>query len=150
MRAKILDKAEKKRIFEELKARFGFEGKLDYGFLKLHSKVKVLSKDFKDVSLEGLTIENLGLLFGEWLEGRLKLSVEGSQIVGPHATRNVLELDGEQLREWMTGGVLKPEEPGLEEGFVILKHGQDFVGCGKLSKGRIWSSIPPHRRIKQT
>lgn len=149
MRAKILNKAEKKKIFEELRVRFCFDGKLDYVFVELRKKIKILSKDFKDIDLQDLQIENLGLLFAERLEDGLKLSIEGSQLVGPYATTNILELDTEQLKQWMTGGVLRiKENTKLEEGFVILRHCQDYVGCGKLSNGRLWSSIPLHRRTK--
>lgn len=149
MRAKILGRTGKKRVYQELRDRFGFKGKLPYGFLKIQERVKVLSRGFKDVKVEGLAIENLGLLFGEWREEGLFLTIEGSQMVGPKATKNVLELNSDQLREWMTGGGIKVKRRGLEKGIVIVKHKRDFLGCGRLFQGKIWSSIPPHRRIRK-
>ncbi|MFW6117014.1 MAG: hypothetical protein ACOC6G_00330 [Thermoproteota archaeon] len=147
MRAEILGKTGKKKIFTWLRDRFGFKGEIPYGFLKIQGRIKVLSRDFQNFTVKGLGIEDLGLLFAEWKGDRLMLTIEGSQIVGPEATKNVLELDAEQMVEWMTGGVLRSVE-GLEEGAIILKHNRDFLGCGELSRGKIWSSIPPHRRIK--
>ncbi|MFW6110855.1 MAG: methyltransferase RsmF C-terminal domain-like protein [Thermoproteota archaeon] len=149
MRAEILGKKDKEKIFEELKDRFGFVGELPYGFLRIQDRIKVVSRDFRDIQLEGLVIEDLGLLFGEWVEGKLILSIEGSQMIGPNASKNVIELDFNQMKRWMTGGAINIESRELEEGPVILKHKRDFLGCGKLSQGKIWSTIPPHRRINQ-
>lgn len=149
MRAEILGRAERKGLFQELKESFGFEGKLPYGFLRIQERVKVLSRDFKNFKVEGLTIENLGLLFGKWVDEGLILTLEGSQMVGRKATKNVLELGSDQAGTWMTGGGIEVEGKRLEGKIVIIKHNGDFLGCGKISQGRIWSPIPPHRRVRK-
>ena len=31
--------------------------------------------------------------------------------------------------------------------YVILKSGEDFIGCGRISKGKIFNFVPKNRRI---
>ncbi|MFP3951614.1 MAG: hypothetical protein ACLFVP_05700 [Candidatus Bathyarchaeia archaeon] len=149
MRAKILDRAERGRLYRHLADRYGLSIELDLGFLQFRNYVRVISRDITMIALHGMRITNLGLLFGEWIENNLSLSIEGSQLVGPHADRNVVELDETQFVTWLRGGVLKLDaaEQGLEDGFVIIRHGYDYAGCGELSDGTIWSALPAHRRI---
>ncbi len=82
-------------------------------------------------SVKELLVESLGLYLGTWLvNGELRLSIEGSQLLGPGATRNVLELGEEEFRRWVCGEDLE-KETSLR-GFVIIKHGADYCGCGKV------------------
>lgn len=149
MRAKILDRSERSRIYGYLSDRYGLKSELDLGFLSLRKYIRVISKDITKINIRNMRIENLGLLFGEWILEDFMLSIEGSQLVGPHADRNVAELDDAQFNAWMRGGKLTIDDvkSDLEDGFVIIKYGYDYAGCGELSNGEIWSSLPAQRRI---
>jgi NOL1/NOP2/fmu family ribosome biogenesis protein len=145
----LLKKSEKEKILSFLNQRFGFAKKLDYYFVKSgKNKIRIISKDFERIDLRGMKIEILGLYFARWDKNELRLSIEGSQIVGKYARKNVLELDKQQAGEWMGGKNFTTDAKNVEEGFVILKYDKDFLGCGKLLKNKVWSYIPKWRRTK--
>jgi NOL1/NOP2/fmu family ribosome biogenesis protein len=79
-------------------------------------------------------IDNLGM----------RLSIEGSQIIGPKATKNILEINDEQTKQWFKGEDL--EMNGNFSGFLIIKYKDDFLGTGKYSNGKILNYIHKNRR----
>jgi len=144
----VLRGSKKKKLLKYLKQRFGFDDKLDFVFFQDEKgRVRVLSKDSVRIDTTGMRVENLGLYFARWDRDELRLSIEGSQIVGKKAKRNVVELNEKQAMEWMSGKNIEVKAD-VEEGFVILKYGNDFLGCGRYRDGRIVSFIPKERRIK--
>jgi NOL1/NOP2/fmu family ribosome biogenesis protein len=86
------------------------------------------------------------LYFAETGDDRVRLSIEGSQIIGKIATKNILEVDEETAKKWIKGGDIPSEQEF--EGFVIIKNGSDFLGCGKYRQKTILNFIPKARRIK--
>ena len=91
-------------------------------------------------------IERIGAYFAKVDEktGDIRLSLEGSQILKPN--KNIFEINSEQTQDWMMG-----RELGIktgQNGFLIMKHGNDFLGTGKASKDKIGNFIPKNRRLK--
>ena len=76
----------------------------------------------------------------------LRLSIEGSQILGKQATKNILEVTDEQAAQWFSGQDIQTES-GLK-GFVLVKHKQDFLGCGNLANRVLHNYLGKERRIK--
>jgi NOL1/NOP2/fmu family ribosome biogenesis protein len=76
----------------------------------------------------------------------IRLSIEGSQIVGPKAVQNVVEISEEEAKRWLKGEDLEKECKDCN-GFVILKHNKDFLGNGKYKNGRILNYVGKARRI---
>ena len=105
----------------------------------------VVSKDITKIDARKLRINSVGLYLGELKHGELRLSIEGSQLIGPHAKKNVVDLNSKELREWLRGTDL--EKPVKEEGFVIIKSGDDYVGTGKVKEGKILNFVPKARRL---
>ena len=109
-------------------------------------RIYLVNTEYDQVDLNGIRINNVGLYIAEE-KGELRLSIEGSQIVGPEATKNVLEIDDELRKQWFMGEDLHIDKEF--EGFVILKHGKDFVGSGKFKEGKILNFVPKTRRLQQ-
>lgn len=141
---KILNKKEIKQILYSMEKQFGAKVKLDYGFLKKYNKIFLINKDISKIDLSKLRINSLGLYFCEIFDG-IRLSIEGSQIIGPKATKNVVEINEEQAKKWLKGEELEIE--GDYSGFVILKHNNDFLGNGKYKDGKILNYVAKERRI---
>ena len=76
----------------------------------------------------------------------LRLSVEGSQLIGNQATKNVLILNQEQTNQWFSGEDIKLESN--LQGFVLIKHKDDFLGCGNFTQGTLHNYLGKERRIK--
>ncbi|MBW2970743.1 hypothetical protein KY320_01130 [Candidatus Woesearchaeota archaeon] len=146
MRARFLNSKEKKKIFEIIKKQWNaaFESE-DAWLLSSKDRVYVVSRDIGRLELDELNINNIGLYFGQLVNNELRLSIEGSQIIGRKAKSNVVELNDDELKQWFEGYDL--DYIGDATGFVIVKHKNDFVGCGKVAKNKILNYVPKARRI---
>jgi NOL1/NOP2/fmu family ribosome biogenesis protein len=85
-----------------------------------------------------------GIYFGTLDENGFRPSIEGSFLIGKLAKRNVLVVDDEKAKRWMSGEDLECKM----RGYVIVKWRDFFLGCGK-SNGRVLRNfIPKNRRIR--
>lgn len=114
------------------------------------SKVFIVAKDVESVDLSQMRIDSIGLYLGELMDGNFRLSIEGSQIIGPYAKKNVVEISDGLMKLWIRGYDLEVKNPSdCEDGaFVIIKNNSDFVGCGRFSSGKISNFISKSRRIR--
>ncbi len=141
----VLNRKEIKRIEEVIREQFGvdFEFK-DIVLKNKEDKLFLLSNDFKNVSVEKIRVNSLGLFFGRIQDGMVRLSIEGSQLV--KGDKNVIEIKDEEVKKWLMGEELKTEQD--LKGFVIIKNKEDYLGCGGVKEGRILNYVAKDRRIK--
>ena len=143
---KILNKKEIKNILELIKTHFGCELELDYAFLmNQKNRIFIANKELFDVDTKKIRINSIGLYFGELSNNELRLTIEGSQLIGPKSTKNVVELNDSEMRKWLKGEDLEKEVG--EKGFVILKHGDDYLGSGRVKDDKILNYVPKTRRL---
>lgn len=141
----ILNSKEKKEILKLIENQWNAKLKLNYAFLKNNkNRVFIINKDISKIELEKLRINSIGMYFCD-LEHGIRLSIEGSQIIGPKATKNIVEIDEEQVKQWFRGEDLEINENF--DGFVIIKHKNDFLGSGKFKDGRVLNYVNKSRRI---
>ncbi|MBN2053088.1 hypothetical protein JW756_06295 [Candidatus Woesearchaeota archaeon] len=154
----VLNTREKKKIIDELKSIYGFNGKIDDAILMSpKQKLYLLTKDVaminKDEEHE-LRIDAAGLYIGRVEEaGGIRLSIEGSQLVGRHATKHVLVIDEAHLESWVKGEDFElsdneKKQVNDEHGFFIIKYGRDFIGCGQVKNNNVRSLVSKERRLK--
>lgn len=145
---KILNSREVKGIHKLLKEQFGFLEELDFFFLmNTKNKVYIINKDIRNINLDNLRIDSLGLYFGEMYNAEFRLSVEGSQIIGKKATKNILELNNVQISSWVRGFDIEHAGLPVLNDFLIIKHKNDFFGCGKYRNGKVLNYFPKTRRL---
>ncbi len=153
----ILNTREKKRIIHEIKDRFAFDSSIldHYVFLRAGQRVYITNRALSKIDTDKLRIDNIGLYIAtiedKLKTGRIRLSIEGSQLIGPSAEKNVLKIDSREFKIWISGGDLQVENTqGLESGFVIIKFGDDYAGSGLFikSQGIVRNYIPKERRLK--
>ncbi|MBC8494835.1 hypothetical protein H8D36_01645 [archaeon] len=143
---KILNSKEQKNIRKLLKEEFGFEETLEYVFLiNNKQRVYIINRDIERVDLETLRIDAMGLYFGTLEGGGLRLSIEGSQIIGPKANKNILEINDKQFELWLKGVDFEIETTLL--GFVLVKYEKEFVGCGRIKNDVLMNFVPKARRL---
>ena len=100
---KLLNKKQVSHILNELKGYYGIkELDIDYSFFQNKDKIYLISKEFRNLNTKDLRINNIGLYFLD-IEKGLRLSIEGSQIIGKKATKNIHELNDQEIREWLRG-----------------------------------------------
>jgi len=142
---KTLNKKEINQILNNLKDFYGIkELKLDYAFLQNNKfKIYLVSKDFKKIKTN-LRINGLGLYFLNISKG-LRLSIEGSQIIGKEATKNIHKITDKELEEWLRGNDLDCKD--LQK-YQLIKNKNDFYGVGLATNDKLKNFIPKYRRIK--
>jgi NOL1/NOP2/fmu family ribosome biogenesis protein len=155
---KFLNAKETKQIQEQLKNIYGFYGELD-GVLLINNRQKLylLSRGITQISSESeqeLRIDKAGLYIATIMSNdEIRLSIEGCQIIGPKATKNILLIDEAHLEPWMKGEdfLLSDQEKkqtGENNGFFIIKFDKDFLGCGQLKNNNLRSLVSKERRLK--
>jgi len=129
-----------------IEQQWGAKIKLDYGFLKNNkNRVFVISKDISKIDISKLRLNSVGMYFCEYDKLGIRLSIEGSQLVGQKATKNVVESNEEETKKWFRGEDLEIKEN--YSGFLIIKHNKDFLGTGKYANGRILNYVGKSRRV---
>ena len=160
---KILNGKEIKIILSLIEKQWGAELKPNYAFLQnAKNRVFMVNKDISKINMETrenrrfsvsqkskisvkLRINSIGMYFCEVDKIGTRLSIEGSQIVGPKATKNIVEIDEGQAKKWLKGEDL--EIKGNYSGFAILKYNNVFLGTGRFKEGKILNYVGKERRI---
>ncbi len=144
-----LNSRQKKQTVKLLQEQYGYTGTIDQVMFRQPKKDKLylLTTAIDEIDFSGINIDTMGLYFATIVEGKIRLTIEGTQLIGPKATKNVIEITKEQMQNWLLGEKLEPENTELPAHgtFVILKHGTDYLGCGKIS-GRVISNYIPKTR----
>jgi len=132
-------------IIKELEEYYGAKGlELDYSFVKdAKNKIYLINKDYRKI--KNMRINSMGLYFLN-ISKDLRLSIEGSQIIGKFATKNIYKISDEELKDWLRGYELDSGEDSL--GYKLMKNNDDFYGVGYMKENKIRNFIPKYRRIK--
>ncbi|MCX6707039.1 MAG: hypothetical protein NT001_02760 [Candidatus Woesearchaeota archaeon] len=146
---KILNSREKKNVLKLVKEQWDADFDTDLVvLLSNRNKVYLVNADFSKVDEKHMRIEKVGLYFGEIVDKEIRLSIEGCQLIGPIAKKNIIELsDGEVKVMFHGNDLIKKDIGDGKRGFVILKNNSDFIGCGKVRGEEIINYIPKTRRI---
>lgn len=146
---KVLNTREVKKILDWLKKHYGIkELKIDKVFLRsAKDKIYLISRKVSELETKNLRINLVGMYFAKEEKKGIRLSIEGSQIIGPKATKNVVELNKKQVDDWTKGQDINCDADA--EGFIIIKNDKDFYGVGNYKEGKILNYVPKERRIKK-
>ena len=144
---KILSIKEKKEIGKKLNIQFGIEKIpgliVRRGEERLFLLSNIKPKEVQEIE-KAVFIERAGIYFAKVVRDKIRLSIEGTHILKDQIKKNIYELDKEQIIEYMMGNEL-PIKTGKKD-FLVIKHGNDFFGCGKASEEKIGNYIPKTRR----
>lgn len=132
-----------------LSEQYAYDSKLEEFDLYTNSKDKIhviLSEAIEALEGSEIRIDSVGMYFGEKVnEKEFRLTIEGSNLIGKKCDKNIIEINDDELEKWMRGEDLTSDDE--RNAFVIIKHNQDFLGCGKLKEKVIKNFIPKSRRI---
>ena len=155
-RLKIFSLKEKAEIETKLKNQFGIEE--IPGFIIMRGEERLFlyqgslnPKEIQEIE-DVLPVERVGVYFGKFINDKsgeefIRLSIEGSQILSNQITKNIFELNEEQMQEWMKGRELNIKTGKRD--FLIIKYKDNFLGTGKASEEKISNFIPKNRRLKE-
>ncbi|MDP3987037.1 MAG: hypothetical protein Q8P81_02310 [Nanoarchaeota archaeon] len=147
---KILSESEKGKIVSELNEQFGI-GEID-GTIIMKGREKMFlfsgslgGRTIKKLE-ESVVIERVGVYFAKIVDDKIKLSIEGVNLLKNQISKNIFDLDESSTDDWIRGRDLNIKT-GLR-GFLVMRHGSDFLGTGKASENKIGNFIPKSRRVK--
>ena len=151
----ILNSKETKHVLEKISNQYGLDidkNELDYIFIQNNdNRLYVVSRGLGTIDFEKLRIDNIGVYFGELYTDKIRLSIEGAQIIGPYAKKNIVELDHDQMIEWIKGNDVLFEDCGKDFVIVQYKNPQtgkyDILGCGKYKDGRLMNYVSKSRKL---
>jgi len=153
---RILNSREKKEINARIRDQWGCEIDKDFVFLLSNKdKLYISDKDIALIDMDRLRVDNLGMYVATVDDKGVRLSIEGAQLLGPKAKKNIVTIPSHLVKDWFKGKDvdLASSEIGLgdSEGFVILKNKDDgdFLGCGKITGRGLLNFIPKARRIAE-
>jgi NOL1/NOP2/fmu family ribosome biogenesis protein len=141
----ILNSKEKKEFYAKLKEQWDIEFHTEHGLLKnSEDKIYFMNNALSSIDPSKLRINCLGLYIAEWKKHSLRLSIEGSQLLGPLAQSNVIEITKEETGKWLMGEDLRTNES--VRGYALIKCGNDFLGSGHVKEGIITNFVGKNRR----
>ena len=146
-----MNKKEVEKIEKIIEKNYGVKIKFKDILLKTSKdKIWIVSKDFKKNFFKNLKVNSVGLYFGRLKRNeKIKLSLEGAQLIGKKANKNLIEIDENELISFLQGfNIKKFKEKNAElNNFVIVKFKKDIVGVGILRNGYIENLLPKSRRM---
>ena len=147
---KIFNQKEKKEIQMALEKEFGIKNIPGELIKKGEEKIflfqgNMTPKQIKDLE-EIVFIERIGVYFAKDQGGEIRLSIEGTHILKEQIKDNIFEMNEEQEQEWIKGRELNISTGKRQ--FLVMKYGEDFLGCGKASADKITNFIPKTRRLR--
>ena len=143
---KILNSKEKKEIVSKINGQWDASFSTDLGMLRNNEdKIFLMNPSIANIDLTKLRINSMGLYFAEVKDGFVRLSIEGAQMIGSLAKKNVVEISHEEAGRWLMGEDLEKQTDFQK--FVIIKSNSDFLGCGCQVKGKILNYVGKNRRV---
>ena len=144
-------KQETKDILSKLKGQFGIES-IDGTIARIGQERLFLfrgsltDKQIQDME-EEIVIERIGVYFAKEQHDGIRLSIEGAHLLKEQITKNIFEINDEQVESWMKGQELNISTG--KNGFFIIKNNNDLLGTGKASENKITNFIPKNRRLRE-
>ncbi|MBI2137244.1 hypothetical protein HYU12_01860 [Candidatus Woesearchaeota archaeon] len=144
----VLNSKKTKEVTKLLAEQWGYTERLECGILQRENDIFLATRAIDRVDLRSLNVNSLGLYFGELRANQLRLSIEGSQIIGQKAKKNVIELNEVQITKWLRGEDIELENNTTAENYALVSSGKDFYGCGRIKDGKLLNFVPKARRVK--
>lgn len=147
----IFSNQERKEIIQTLNEQFGIK-EIPGILIKIgQERIFLFQGSLTEEQLyklenERIFIERAGVYFGKIQNDGIRLSIDGANLIKDQISKNIFEITEKQVDEWMHGSELNIQSD--LQGFVIIKHKNDFLGTGKASYNKITNFIPKARRLK--
>jgi NOL1/NOP2/fmu family ribosome biogenesis protein len=146
---KPISSSQKKKIVKQLNDKFGISKiphlLLQFGKEKIRFYSGSLSKDELIRLDKNIRIENIGLYALKNEKEITRLTLDGTQLLKNQISKNILEINESQAKDWMQGNDLSFK---LDRELKIIRYDNEFLGSGKSTGERITNFVPKKRRIR--
>ena len=103
--------------------------------------------DEKEFDEKGVEVFNRGINAGKRGKWGYKPSSSFLQLFGFMATRNIVFVDDEGAKAFMSGKTVERFKAYGSDGYVAVFYKGRCIGCGLLLKGKLISQMPKWRRV---
>jgi NOL1/NOP2/fmu family ribosome biogenesis protein len=142
----ILNKKEISEINSYVESQWGTSMPDGYAFLRNRDgRTYMVNREAIAIADSKVRIDSIGLYIGTIEDREFRLSIEGSQLIGGSANKNILELNDSQRAKYIKGEDMEIDHD--DTGFMIIKHRNDYYGTGKIRKKRLMNFFPKSRRL---
>lgn len=138
-----------REINRELKKVYDVELPKDLEYFRRKERIYGIKKEkLKDIlEIEGLKIEAIGIRILNLEKDGIRLTIEGAQILGKDAKRNILEISEEDVEKFLAGEDIEITK-SFDYPYIIVKSKRDIIGVGRIIKEKkLRPYIPKERRI---
>lgn len=171
----ILNAKQRKQLLAQIKEQWDVAEKPladlnKFVFLRsTNDKIYLINRDFQKLleqkGEKKFRIDKVGMYFGLFGPREVRVNIEGSQLIGKNAKKNIIEVDDKQLNDWVTGNEIVLNEKQIRSssslsGFIIIKHKNkktnkfDYFGSGlyredfQTKEKKILNFVSKNRRVK--
>ena len=149
----ILDKHEVAEVQEIIDRNYksGF-GLKDFGvMLGSEERIWLAARDVFAFDFSKLPVNSVGMNFGKLKRnGKLRLTIEGSQLVGRTAEKNVAVVADMAAEKFLRGQdveVLRNENCDEHNFVIVRKENGEIIGSALFAEGKLKNFLPKSRRI---
>ena len=143
----IMNSKETKALSAKVNEQWGAALPQGYAFLKNRKgRVYMVREEAFRLEHRRLRIDSLGMYLGTLKDDGLRLSIEGSQLVGASARKNMVDIEEAELAAWLIGQDIELEGGAGE--YVLVRHKGDMLGCAKHKAGILHNHMPKSRRAE--
>jgi NOL1/NOP2/fmu family ribosome biogenesis protein len=138
---------ETREIVAYMSERFGIpaETLADFSFLRGKRTIWIVPDSPElDGIFQELRVESAGIPLLREMTAGWKPTTAGLHFLGQKATRNVIELNDEELATFLKRGLIRRVFPA-ERGYVIVRYNGSVLGCGFYGGDVLRSQIPEER-----
>lgn len=161
MKIQVLDRTKKKKVLENLS--YIGDLKMNELFIRTGDRIRTFTGSLTNEQIIKIwsmfQIECVGLYFAKDFQDKrgnqeTRISLDGLHSIKNQITKNIIELEENQIEKWFYGDNIELSENQKEkyqeiQGFVAVKYGEDFVGTAKLNKQKILVSFLPKERRRR-
>ena len=149
---KFLTSKEKKELLNKIIAIYECNNFIENAVVALsgkEEKIWLMSREVAEFDYGNLRLNSAGIYFGRFDNEKLRMSIEGAQIVGKSAKKNLAIISQEDAQNFIRGqDLLAEKEISCEEGQnVIVLSESTILGVSKYKSGSLLSVLPKNRKI---
>ncbi|MEM5831488.1 MAG: hypothetical protein QXO40_04770 [Candidatus Aenigmatarchaeota archaeon] len=114
-----------------------------------NDKVRILTKDaFHVMNAINIKVKYYGLYLGKIKRNnKFIFSLDATSLFGKNIKKNVVELNEEDIKKWLSGNEIE-KNLNMNENFVVVKFKEYYLGSGYYKNGKILNFFPT-KRLKQ-
>ncbi len=149
MRAHIIiyNSREKKQLRQQLEEEYGITKLPEYVYFSINKKerVYIAPESVFQEDQNKLRVNAFGMYIGTIMKDGFRFSLEGAQLFGPLATKNIVDVGQEERNKWFQGEALPCETN--EGAYVLVRNEQDYLGSGKVKDKEIINYLAKARKL---